>query len=184
VPLLEELKMEDEDKLSLTGFSPIEITELIDKPKAITALKYRMVWKNLDELLSDKKEIQEKYKDIKQIFVSFSGGKDSTACLILLREYFPEKPIKALYIDPGIEFPGMTVHVKLAAEALKCEFVLLKPAMDFWLHTLKRGWPSGIRSWCREGLIHKPHDDFVKLHCDFAYPGKCGFQGTPLGFQV
>ena len=38
-----------------------------------------------------------------QVFVSFSGGKDSSVLLDLARRCFPD--IEAVYVDTGLEFP-------------------------------------------------------------------------------
>lgn len=38
-----------------------------------------------------------------EVYVSFSGGKDSTVLLYLVRELFPDVP--AVYIDTGLEYP-------------------------------------------------------------------------------
>lgn len=46
----------------------------------------------------------------KQIFVSFSGGKDSTVLLDLVRRVFPETP--AVFCDTGLEYPEIRDFVK------------------------------------------------------------------------
>jgi 3'-phosphoadenosine 5'-phosphosulfate sulfotransferase (PAPS reductase)/FAD synthetase len=44
------------------------------------------------------------------VYVSFSGGKDSTVLLTIARELYPE--IKALYVDTGLEYPEVKQFVK------------------------------------------------------------------------
>ena len=46
----------------------------------------------------------------KQIYVSFSGGKDSTVLLDLVRRVFPETP--AVFCDTGLEYPEIRDFVK------------------------------------------------------------------------
>ena len=46
----------------------------------------------------------------KQIYVSFSGGKDSTVLLDLVRRVFPDTP--AVFIDTGLEYPEIREFVK------------------------------------------------------------------------
>lgn len=44
------------------------------------------------------------------VYVSFSGGKDSTVLLHLVRELYPN--IKALFVDTGLEYPEIREFVK------------------------------------------------------------------------
>ena len=45
-----------------------------------------------------------------KVFVSFSGGKDSTVLLYIARKLFPD--IKALFVDTGLEYPEIRDFVK------------------------------------------------------------------------
>ena len=45
-----------------------------------------------------------------QVYVSFSGGKDSTVLLDLARRIFPD--IEAVFVDTGLEFPELRKFVK------------------------------------------------------------------------
>ena len=45
-----------------------------------------------------------------QVYVAFSGGKDSTILLDLARRMYPE--IKAVFIDTGLEYPEIRDFVK------------------------------------------------------------------------
>ena len=47
---------------------------------------------------------------IEGVYVSFSGGKDSTVLLTIARELYPD--IKALYVDTGLEYPEVKQFVK------------------------------------------------------------------------
>ena len=44
------------------------------------------------------------------VYVSFSGGKDSTVLLHLVREEFPDVP--AVFIDTGLEYPEIREFVR------------------------------------------------------------------------
>lgn len=59
-----------------------------------------------------------------KVYVSFSGGKDSTVLLDIARKMFPDIP--AVYIDTGLEFPEIRDFVKTVDNV-----TWLKPAMNF-----------------------------------------------------
>lgn len=44
------------------------------------------------------------------IYISFSGGKDSTVLLDIARKLYPD--IKAVFVDTGLEYPEIRAHVK------------------------------------------------------------------------
>lgn len=60
----------------------------------------------------------------KQIYVSFSGGKDSTVLLDLVRRVFPDTP--AVFVDTGLEYPEIKEFVKTIPNV-----TWLKPEMNF-----------------------------------------------------
>lgn len=59
-----------------------------------------------------------------KIYISFSGGKDSTVLLDIARKLYPDIP--AVYIDTGLEFPELREFVKTVDNV-----TWLKPAMSF-----------------------------------------------------
>lgn len=68
------------------------------------------------------------------VYVSFSGGKDSTVLLDLVRRQYPEVP--AVFIDTGLEFPEIRDFVKSIDNV-----VWLKPKMNFKQVIEKYGYP-------------------------------------------
>lgn len=69
-----------------------------------------------------------------QVYVSFSGGKDSTVLLHLVRQIYPEVP--AVFVDTGLEFPEIREFVKTVENV-----VWLKPKMNFKEVLEKYGYP-------------------------------------------
>jgi len=69
-----------------------------------------------------------------QVYISFSGGKDSTVLLDLVRSKYPEVP--AVFIDTGLEFPEIKDFVKTIDNV-----TWLKPKMSFVEVLKKYGYP-------------------------------------------
>lgn len=44
------------------------------------------------------------------VYISFSGGKDSTVLLDIARKLYPD--IRAVYVDTGLEYPEVREHIK------------------------------------------------------------------------
>jgi len=68
------------------------------------------------------------------VYVSFSGGKDSTVLLTLVREMYPNVP--AVFCDTGLEYPEIREFVKTWDNV-----VWLKPKMNFRQVIEKYGYP-------------------------------------------
>lgn len=64
-----------------------------------------------DKVIMSKVRIAEFYEHYNgNVVVSFSGGKDSTVLLHLVRSLFPD--VKGVFCDTGLEFPEVKDHVK------------------------------------------------------------------------
>lgn len=69
-----------------------------------------------------------------KVYVSFSGGKDSTVLLDLVRRAYPDVP--AVFIDTGLEYPELRKFVKTIPNV-----VWLKPEMNFKKVIQTYGYP-------------------------------------------
>ena len=69
-----------------------------------------------------------------KVYVSFSGGKDSTVLLDLVRRIYPDVP--AVFIDTGLEYPELREFVKTIQNV-----TWLKPDMNFRKVIEKYGYP-------------------------------------------
>ena len=69
-----------------------------------------------------------------QVYVSFSGGKDSTVLLHIAREMYPD--IEAVFVDTGLEYPEIREFVKGFENV-----TWLKPKMNFKQVIEKYGYP-------------------------------------------
>ena len=68
------------------------------------------------------------------VYVSFSGGKDSTVLLDLVRDMYPEVP--AVYVDTGLEYPEIKDFVKTVENV-----TILRPKLTFRQVIEKYGYP-------------------------------------------
>ncbi len=69
-----------------------------------------------------------------EVYVAFSGGKDSTVLLHLVRELYPE--VEAVFVDTGLEYPEIRDFVKTIDNV-----TWLKPKMHFKEVIEKYGYP-------------------------------------------
>ena len=68
------------------------------------------------------------------VYVSFSGGKDSTVLLDIVRKDYPN--VEAVFVNTGLEYPS----VRLFAES-KENVTMLRPTMNFRDVIIKYGYP-------------------------------------------
>ena len=69
-----------------------------------------------------------------QVYVSFSGGKDSTVLLDLARRIYPDIP--AVFVDTGLEYPEIKEFVKS-----KENITIVKPEKSFRQVIFQHGYP-------------------------------------------
>ena len=92
------------------------------------------------------------------VYVSFSGGKDSTVLLHLVREEYPN--IEAVFVNTGLEYPEIQKFVKLFDNV-----TILRPKMSFVDVIKKYGYPivskevaeciDGARKAEKQGIINQ-----------------------------
>ena len=74
------------------------------------------------------------YFGVDGVYVSFSGGKDSTVLLHLVRSIYPN--IKAVFVDTGLEYPEIKAFVKSFDNV-----EILRPKMNFRQVIEEYGYP-------------------------------------------
>jgi len=87
------------------------------------------------KILMSKNRIEEWYEHFEgRVYVSFSGGKDSTVLLHLVRTMYPEVP--GVFVDTGLEYPEIRDFVKT-----RDNIIWLRPKMQFHEVIKKYGFP-------------------------------------------
>ena len=98
-----------------------------------------------------------------KIIVTFSGGKDSLAALLWVREHIT-KNFTTVFCDTGWEHPLTYEYINRIADRLNLDLVTLKsPKYDgmVGLAKQKKRWPSTRARFCTQELKTKPCIDYV-----------------------
>lgn len=93
----------------------------------------------LEDRIQKIKSTIEKYGE-ENFYLSFSGGKDSTALHYLLDEALPDNQIPRVYFDTGIEFQMVRAFVKGLAEQDK-RIVIIAPTTPIRKMLEEEGYP-------------------------------------------
>lgn len=106
--------------------------------------------------------------------VSFSGGKDSTAMLLIMLER--EYPIdEIIFCDTGKEFPAIYRHIDKIEEYINRTITIISgdKTFDYWMfnhektkgkHIGKKGygWPDTLARWCTSKLKINILNKYIK----------------------
>lgn len=105
---------------------------------------------------------------MKRHVLGISGGKDSAALAVYMRQYFPEIDIEYFFTDTGKELIEVYEFLGRLEGFLGKPIVRLNPRrdFDFWLMQYKNFLPSPQTRWCTRQLKLKPFEDWIKPSLD------------------
>lgn len=99
------------------------------------SLLYKQSLPLIDKILLTKHRLREFYNKYHgRVYISFSGGKDSTVLLYIARQEYPN--IEAVFVDTGLEYPEIKEFVKTIDNV-----TWIKPEMTFNKVIEKYGYP-------------------------------------------
>jgi 3'-phosphoadenosine 5'-phosphosulfate sulfotransferase (PAPS reductase)/FAD synthetase len=127
-----------------------------------------------------------------------SGGRDSAALAVYMRQHHPALPIEYFFTDTGKELPEVYEFLDKLEGFLGKQIERLNPDrdFDFWLSEYGNFLPSPRTRWCTRQLKLRPlehwlSDDLasgIKVHSYVAIrsdePGREGYQSTHPNMKV
>ena len=126
-----------------------------------------------DKITMSKVRIVEFYEHYDgNVVVSFSGGKDSTVLLHLVRSLFPD--VKGVYCDTGLEFPEVKEHVKSMDN-----IDIIRPQLSFLQVIEQYGWVYPSKETAKKIYYAKKGRPWAQSHM----AGK-EKDGTPSKFKA
>lgn len=99
--------------------------------------------------------------------VAFSGGKDSLATLLLVRDVVED--LEVLFVDTGLEFPETIEHTKRILEELGLRLVIESAGDAFWQGFEHFGPPGRDYRWCCKTCKLGPTAKLIRER----FPGGC-----------
>ena len=96
--------------------------------------------------------------------LGISGGKDSAALAVFMRQTRPELEIEYFFTDTGKELPEVYEFLGRLEGFLGKPIIRLNPLrdFDFWLREYKSFLPSPQTRWCTKQLKIRPFEDWLK----------------------
>lgn len=96
--------------------------------------------------------------------LGLSGGRDSAALAVFMRQNYPDLPIEYFFTDTGKELPEVYEFLGRLEGFLGRPIAYLNPDrdFDFWLKEYGNFLPSPRTRWCTRQLKLRPFEKWVK----------------------
>ena len=100
--------------------------------------------------------------------LGISGGRDSAALAVYMRQHHPELDIDYFFTDTGKELPEVYEFLGLLEGFLGKPILRLNPDrdFDFWLKQYNHFLPSPQSRWCTKNLKIRPFEQWLKPFLD------------------
>lgn len=150
--------------LSHLGFDEDKLNELIAEAKANDNGEADVP---PSEVPLVKPEALKLIEDCDRVVVQFSGGKDSTVSLNWARGVCEKygKPMEAVFIETGCEFPDLTSHIIRVCEKWNVKLILLHPKQNILQYYYeKKLWPDSLYRDCLHKFINDPVNHHIRSY--------------------
>ncbi|WP_114638006.1 phosphoadenosine phosphosulfate reductase domain-containing protein [Desulfolucanica intricata] len=103
--------------------------------------------------------------------LALSGGKDSAALAVYLRDKYPDLKLEYVFTDSGCELPETYEFLKRIRAVLNIEIKIIKSErnFDWWLKYYKGVLPSPQQRWCTRDLKLKPFESYIGNDTTYSY---------------
>jgi 3'-phosphoadenosine 5'-phosphosulfate sulfotransferase (PAPS reductase)/FAD synthetase len=130
--------------------------------------------------------------------LGISGGRDSAALAVYMRQHHPELPLEYFFTDTGKELPEVYTFLDRLEGFLGKPILRLNPDrdFDFWLDEYGNFLPSPRTRWCTRQLKLRPLEKWLRADLDAGVtvhsyvairadePTREGYQATQENMQV
>ncbi len=99
--------------------------------------------------------------------LALSGGKDSAALAVYMREKYPHLAMEYVFIDSGCELPETYEYLDRIRAILDIEIITIRSRRNFeyWLKIFKGVLPAPHNRWCTRLLKLDPYNEWIKQNC-------------------
>jgi len=100
--------------------------------------------------------------------LGLSGGRDSAALAVYMRQHYPELDIEYFFTDTGKELPEVYEYLGRLEGFLGKSILRLNPDrdFDFWLKQYNDFLPSPQTRWCTRQLKLRPFEQWIRPFLD------------------
>lgn len=123
---------------------------------------------NIDLVSQSINEASEVISQFGSAVVMFSGGRDSTAAMLVALEASRKTdiPLRVVFVDTGVATPGLRDYVVNVTRMLGVELEIVGPKYDYFDLVLAKGFPTITRRWCKEFLKLRPFKEWLKHYME------------------
>jgi 3'-phosphoadenosine 5'-phosphosulfate sulfotransferase (PAPS reductase)/FAD synthetase len=107
-------------------------------------------------------------RGVKKHVLGLSGGRDSAALAVFMRQHYPELDIEYFFTDTGKELPEVHEYLGRLEGFLGKPILRLNPDrdFDFWLKQYNDFLPSPQTRWCTRQLKLRPFERWLRPMLD------------------